>query len=258
MASASQEIVPLQKYSVMQIDPVELQEALADNLGGEQIREFDLPTVKIPSGGQTSWSVPSVSGEKIVKTIEGVIIAHKWTRGYWADSLDDTGGGQPPDCSAPDARTGTGFPFRKPGEVIAPDAEPVTMACEECPNSQFGSARSGRGQACQHRKLIMLLPPTGLLPLIVNLAPTSGQPARDFFLGLSGEEPPVSYRRAHVKIGLEKVQGQGVPDYAKATFELVDTIDDEVLERINAIGDVFRTAFATARVVNAEGDVKAV
>lgn len=250
---ASQEIVPIEQYSVMQIDPAELREALEDNLGGEQITEFDLPTVKLPSGGQMAWVVPGVQGDEIVKELEGIVLAHKWTRSFWANSIDTAGGGQPPDCSAPDARNGYGYPFLRAGEETT-EMEPRTMRCEECPNSKRGSGRNG-GQACQLRKLIMLLPPTGVLPRVVNLAPTSTQPAKDFFLGLSGLTPIVNWRRAHVKIGLEKARNKDGVDYAKATFELVDAIDDEVFDRIKAISEVFGAAFEQARIVNAAGDV---
>ena len=44
--------------------------ALTYNLGGQPIRPFDLPRIKVPGGDTKFWTVPSIRGDESVERID--------------------------------------------------------------------------------------------------------------------------------------------------------------------------------------------
>jgi hypothetical protein len=228
----STDIVKFASYAVAQIEPAELQEILADNLGGEDINRFALPTVKVPSGGGRSWELQTTRGVESIVELEGVIVAHGTKRAFYPGKYE--GGNQPPSCASEDAKTGTGYPHATADEPY-PDEPPTTLECAECPNSQWGSAADGRGQACGLRRVLALLRPSGVLPIVVDLGPTSTRAVRDFLLGLASEG--ISYKRAIVGITLEPATNATGIKYSRAVFALKGVLDDEELTRVREIGD---------------------
>src|SRR5690606_20046028 len=86
-------------YAVMEVPEAELAEIISANLGGEGITQFDLDRVRIPAGGSTMWSVPTLDGEEETRVLEGIIIHFTTPRAYWKTPFDESGGGTPPDCS---------------------------------------------------------------------------------------------------------------------------------------------------------------
>ena len=99
-------------YQIMQHDPAEVGEIIAELFGRTGPDRFDLGQIKVPSGqGPAMWAVPTLEGEdEAVKTIDGVVIATQDIRVYYRTSFEDSGGGVPPDCSSADSVTGQGNP----------------------------------------------------------------------------------------------------------------------------------------------------
>jgi hypothetical protein len=148
-----------------------------ENLGGESINPFDLVRIKVPSGGGLAWTVPTFDGDQdITKTIEGIVVAWRDTRSYW--NTEYTGEGSPPDCSCENIRTGVGV--GDPGGV-----------CDACMYAQFGSDPKGSGgQACKLSRLLFVMTPGSVLPMVITVPPTSVKNIRQYFMGLIGKQIP--------------------------------------------------------------------
>lgn len=232
------DLVPFEKYEIAGIQPQALIEAVEANLGGQKLSPQDLDTIKMPSGGGTFWAVPDLEGERPEKTIQGVIVMHQGVRAFWKTSIDDGGGGTPPDCHSPDLEWGYG----DPGDGLRSQGR----GCESCPMAQFGTADGGEGpgQACTQSHLLFLIQPEDMLPVVVRLSPTSLKPARQFLMRLSSKAVP--YYRVVVELGLEPARSQGGQDYAKATFKVVGRLNPEEGKRVKDLGDAFAPLFQQA------------
>lgn len=225
MAAASNELVPFASYAVAQFDTATLSEALEANLAGGDVNlDRDLDRVKIPGSGGTTWTIPTLEGEEETKVLEGIIVAWKNVRAYYATSFDENPG-MPPTCSSNDAVVGHGFPFHKgDGE---PEGDPTTLPCANCPNSQWGTAEKGNGQACQQNRLLFMLTPGDMLPLIVKLPATSIKPCGNFFMGLTRKGKP--FYAVQTRIALEKTKNDANIDYSEARFSLAHELNpDEI------------------------------
>ncbi|MFZ5926320.1 MAG: hypothetical protein ACOYX1_02620 [Acidobacteriota bacterium] len=188
--------------------------ALSTNIGSGGLTEFDLPRIKIPAGGGIRWAVPTLEGEVMEPSIEGVIVLARDTRAYYSQPISETGGSQPPDCWSADGATGSG----KPGG-----------ACLACPLARYGSAPGGRGQACKQIKQLFVLRGSLLLPEVVTLPPTSLKPAKQYLLKLTSQGVP--YYAVVTRIGLERTKNaQGIA-YSRAVLSFVRRLAPEEVER---------------------------
>lgn len=246
---AGTDIVKFEKYTLAQADTGVLNEVLDANLAGQEMGAGDLDRVKIPSGGQTVFEVPTLEGTDAAKTIQGVIVHHSLQRVYWKDSLDETGGGQPPDCQSPDNTWGYG----QPGDELRAKGR----GCGDCPYSNFGSADDGegRGQACKQVHLLFVVTKDELLPFVISLPPTSLKPAKSYLWKLSSRLVP--FYGVVTEIGLVKDSNQDGTEYAKATFSAVHRLTDEERARIKEYADKLAPVFSATRAFDenaASGD----
>lgn len=233
--AASTELIPVEEYAAITMPQADLMEVIRENLGGETISEFDLDRVKMPSGGGRTWSVPTLDGEEDKREVEGVIVYYRDARSYWSTPFE--GGSEPPDCSSPDAQFAQGDPG-----VSVPTDPHGRLICAQCPHSQFGSAEGdSNAQACRLGRLLFLLTPETLLPLVVALPPTSVQFAKRYFLRLASRAVP--YSGVVTKIGLDKTKSGGGIEYSIATFSMGARLEGEQLERIRAYAAELRPAF---------------
>jgi hypothetical protein len=179
---------------------------IKDNLDGEDLNPRDLDRVSIPAGGGFTWCVPTLGGEMNIPEIIGVIVGIKNCRAYWLG--DYAGGGEPPSCVSDDNVTGVG----DPGGV-----------CHNCPLAEFGSDSRGKGQACKQVKRVFVVPPKSLLPMVVQLPPTSLEPCRKYVTRLGSEF--LGYRDVVTRIALSKEKsGDGIA-YSKAAFTMEGRLD---------------------------------
>lgn len=237
----AEELVPVESYAAMKVDPAGFIEQVKENLGGRTLGPQDLDRVKTPSSGTQAWTVPSIFGEQMEQEITGVIVGFRNVRRYWKDSLDESGGGNPPDCRSEDAVWGYG----DPGDSLRAQGK----TCQECPNAQWGSGERN-SQACQQRRLLFVLREKGLLPLVIDLAPSSVEASIRYVTGLlsEGEQP----QSVISTIGLDKKSGDGVPDYSVATFKAVELLEGDVRERVAAYAAELKPVFTRVAQAAAE------
>lgn len=227
------DLVPVGDYAAMQKDPAAFIEAVRENLGGRQLGPQDLDRIKTPSSGTQAFVVPSIHGEQMMQSISGVIVGFRNVRRYWKASLDETGGGTPPDCRSEDAIWGYG----DPGDTL----RAAGKTCQECPNAQWGSGERN-SQACQQRRLLFVLREKGLLPVVIDLAPTSVEASIKYVTGLLSEGETVS--SVITTISLDKKTGEGVPDYSVATFTVAEVLEGDVRGRVQAYAEQLKPVFA--------------
>jgi len=231
-------VVSGQDFAITKTDITMLPELLSTNLGDlgdEGLREFDLIRTGIPAGGSQSWTVPDAGGEPLsVPEIEGIVIFHGDRRAFWLRSFDETGGGTPPNCSSVDGRRGSGIIRGEEGE------EPKQRACKTCPMSQWGSANpdnpDDNGQACTQRKVVFFMRKGDILPMVLDLAPTSIKPFKMFAMQLTSRGIP--FYGAVVAIGL-RVENDGGPSgkikYSVVNPRLVSRLDDETTKIMRSV-----------------------
>ena len=174
MSESSTAVVPFEEGQFTVLHPEQgaaIREAIAENLGDQQLRLLDLPRITVPAGGGTSWEKADMTTGQVesVKSIQGVLVSYMRQRLYFASSFEEEPN-VPPACVSVDGVTGTGDPGG---------------SCEVCPMAQFGSHRGGRGQACSEVGRIAVLEPGVALPLIINVPPTSLRPLKNYNLGLA-------------------------------------------------------------------------
>lgn len=216
MASKDLVVNNEQRYLPAKFDGFDWQDVVRDNLGGEAPGAFDLPRIRIPSGGGIAWTVPTLEGPDAQKTISGVIIHWQTMRGYWKIPFDQAGAGTPPDCSSNDGTVGRGEPG---GD------------CATCPLNQFGSGKDN-SKACKEVRMLFVLRLGDILPVAVPLAPMSIKPCKDFFMGLASEKRR-PYYSVETTLGLEQAQNKNSIKYSKANFGYVRNLEPEEQAYIN-------------------------
>jgi hypothetical protein len=216
----------------------EVEEILADNIGDEALDEFDLPRVKVPSGGGKIWEVPTLQGTKGVETLEGIVVAFKLTRSYWSP---DAGKGTPPSCKSDNAVIGIGD---------IGDGEVKQHECKTCPWSQYGTAINDKGepaagQACNAKEIWFLMRPDSFLPMALALPATSLKPAKSYRVGTLGA---AGMRMSSVvtSIRLEQGKSGGGDAYSKIVPSVGEVLSAEEAARAAAYAQKFRPLFDAA------------
>lgn len=226
------DLQPLEEYAIATRSDA-MAEVMKENVGQGGMTVFDLDRVKMPTGGGKLWSVPGLAGEEDVRTIDGIIVAWSEPRAFWATSLDDGGGGNPPDCSSTDGVHGRGM------YGVGSDAH-SSGECDTCPMSEWGSkgelrGDDARGQACKQMRLLFMLRRDDLLPLAMFLPPTSIGPVRKYFMRLASRGIP--YYGVVTTLGLEQTKNSGNIEYSVVTAEMAGALGDEDRARVKAYAE---------------------
>lgn len=161
-------------FRVMTSSRDEVRDIIRLNLQGSKISSTDIPRIKVPTGGSTTWQVPTLDGETNAKSVEGIVVCYTDRRAFWPGQEVT---GQPPSCRSDDMVRGIGV--RKEGD------DPGPHECDSCEFAQFGSGARGRGQACKQVRSVYLMQPDIYLPIALNLPPTSLKSTRQWFLRLA-------------------------------------------------------------------------
>lgn len=243
-------LVKFEQFQIAQMDNDVLAEIMEANVGGE-LGEFDLDRVGMPSGGATTWVIPDIEGEIETKTLTGVMVHWKEARAFWHKSFDETGGGSPPDCFSNDNTIGEG--------AFGPGSEGnPTGKCADCPMSDWGSANpaddSVRGQACKQMRVVYLIQPDSLLPLVIVLPPTSINAHKKFLLRLVGKAIP--YWGVVVNVELEKQRSAGGINYAAATWAVASKLAVDEADKMREYGKQIAGAFDNVIDVISDADVR--
>lgn len=254
------ELVPI-NYAILDIEPASIVEMLAENTGEANISEFDLDRVKVPAGGSTTWAVPSLEGEQELKTIEGVIVYQRTVRSFWAQRMEESGGGTPPDCSSQDGIYGVGTPklgdiehpaLVSPGVQYNARGEPGHEAkyeCKFCPLAAFGSGGNGRSQACKQSRLIFLLREHSVLPLLIAAPPSSLRAVKQYMLRLSGAGVP--FYGVVTSFSLERVKNADNIQYSEIKPAMAQRLTSEDTAKMRAVSRALAPVLAA---VSAEAE----
>lgn len=245
-ASTAIEVVKSDSYAIARMGKDQVRDLVLANLGDGGISEFDMTRVNVPGAGGLSWQVPDLNGEPDqTKEIEGVILLHGNRRAYYKLSFEETGGGTPPDCSSLDGKIGIGYIL---GEEAGPENPPKTRHCATCPMAQWGSVnktnpngKKNNAQACSQRKLLFVLRKDDVLPLVIDLAPTSIKPFTQFMMRLTQKGIP-SYG-AVVGIGLKNDQSSGNIKYSAVNLRLIGLLDEPGKAAMQAAAEAMRPFF---------------
>lgn len=202
-----------ENYLPMMISQDDFREAISENLGDGGMSVSDLMKIKVPSAGGRAWDI---NGEP-EKELRGVIIFHTSPNAFWADQFN--GQNNPPDCSSIDGHTGVGSPG---GE------------CLSCPMNQFGSD-GGKGKMCKNMKRLYVLTQDAMLPVVVNLPPTSLKVYKQYTVGLTTRAIP--YWGLETVMTLEKDKNPDGIEYSKVVFTLGAIIPKEQKPGIKAYRD---------------------
>lgn len=192
-----------------------LGDAIAENLGGDQITAQQLTTIRIPSGGGMAWAYPTETGVEPRATFEGIILHRQKARAYWATTLDQGEGNAPPDCRSDDAIYGIGDPG---GD------------CARCPLAQFGSKLDAKGkptgaQACKALELLYTMIPGEVMPVRVIAPPTSLRQVRDYMFRLtSSRQRP--YSTVVTRFALEQAKSNSGITYSRMVLTPFADLDE--------------------------------
>lgn len=226
----------ISQYPVLSPDSSDsaLTEIMDENMGSDGVQFFDLDRITLPAGGGIAWEVPTLDGADSLQSLEGIVVAWRAPRAYWAEALEESGGGQPPDCSSQDGVIGVG--------AYGVDSETNPEGrCDKCPMNEWGSGRDGRGKGCgESRQLFMLLPGRNL-PVTVSLPVTSIAPFRKYMLRLAGEGIP--YYGVITKLGLKKTETSGGIKYSVVEPKKGETLDAAGRAAAKSYGDTLKKSF---------------
>lgn len=253
MASTDLIVIEADGFIALQHDLDEVSEFIHENLDGQDIGEFDLTRLRVPSGKATKyrWEIPTLDGSEVVDEIQGIIVSQKQTRGYWPLSIDDGGGNTPPVCASADGRTGVGKPWANKLDPN-PDGDPTTQPCKQCPHSRFGSAEKGDGQACKQSSSLFLLMETGFLPAVVSVPPTSLASVKQYMLHLANHG--IRFNQVITSFTLEKESNAGGTEYARIQPKLAGRLDPDAAEKAKAYGAMLAPTFDRVAAEQATGE----
>lgn len=215
---------------------------IKENFGDDGIRPLDLEQITVPAGGGTTWEVPTLDGLRGERELAGIVVAWRAPRVYWSTKPDDREGGTtPPDCSSTDGKFGTGEYGR--GSEGNPSGR-----CDSCPMNEWGSqgtlqGDNSRGKACRERRQLFMLLPGSVLPVVVNLPPTSIQDVRKYFLRLSSNGRP--FFSVVTKLTLEKIS-KGGQNYSVVHAGAGDLLDDGAIVQARAFNQEMEAVLASA------------
>lgn len=241
------DIVKSEEYAIIKHGD-RVTEVLADNLGGEKIGPLDLPRIKVPAGGGVGWEVPTLDGTEVAQELVGVIIFHQIGRLYWKVPLDEGGGNQPPDCWSEDGVYGTGLMADRISSRIGRRCK-----CEDdCPMSKFGTdPKGGRGQACKQSRKLFLIRPSDMMPVHVQIPPTSLQNSMAYMLRLTGAGK--RYTDVLTRLKLEKATNRAGIVYAKVVFTAAGELPPDHAETFHKLRKQLEPSLRKVRTMDGAG-----
>jgi len=221
-------LATMEKYAVMQNGVERVNDIIKENLGIDKMTLSDLEKIKVPAGGSLAFEIPTLEGVDSVKEFEGVIIAWKVVRSYFDKPFD--GSQEPPVCSSDGGEMGYGCPN---GE-----AEPTWHECATCPLNQWDTGKDGIGKACSEKRLLFVIRPEDMLPVVVVAPPTSIKNNRQFFMKLAGRAIP--YYGVSTKFSLEKADSTKGIKYSKIVFSVSQKLSKEETDKFSSMSAMFK------------------
>lgn len=233
--------VAVVKFDVAAIEP-DFIETIREEMDG--LGSLPMENIKIPAGGGIAFELPTDDPDNpdMVKEVTGIIVAHHPQNSWWAQSY--SGANENPDCFSPDGKQGVNT---STGEV---------RACDGCLMNQFGSAvdaqgRPAKGKACKNLHRLFILQEGALLPVIINIPPTSIKAWKDYLgkrLLLKGKKPS----QVITKVSLKKaVSGDGIT-YSQCVFTKVADLTADIMEQVKPTAELTKQLLASQQQSIAE------
>lgn len=230
----SNEIVKQQQQQFPALTP-ENSIAIASNITEMGLSIFDLPRMKVPSGGVTAWEIQTLSGVEYAKERDVVILASRGGQRAWYRSAVVDGAGAPPDCSSQDGITGTGVNTLEGGK-------PGKHECSSCPWDQWKSKRGGadsNAKDCKEFAQVLVATIDGSMPTLVTVPPTSLKALKAYAIKLM--DGGKRHYTVVTRLSLEKVSGSG-PDYSRIKFDFVRDLEASDSAAINDLAVALKAA----------------
>jgi hypothetical protein len=196
-------------------------EAMAANLGeGAALREGDLTRVTIPTGGSTTWLVPSIMGDEPAKSIDGILV-YQCVRGIvWPKAEPEEG--SLPALVSHDLKTAHLVSDNLSDEFVDSIADAQLPSGEydwnKLPQSQWGSGKDGNGKAAKEQRVLYILREGDPLPLVVVIQPGSLKNWQQFILAMT--KAGIPYWRAVISLSLEKTTSKAGQPFSQVVPEL--------------------------------------
>jgi len=205
--------------------------------------------IKIPTGGNLFWMVPTEEGEDSQKELVGVILDHYTVRAFWLGAY--SGGNSPPTCSSFDGRQGS-LPRNQDGEFGECGSHLKDSDPHKCKWAKFGTAvkpdgSPGRGQACKLKHRVYLLPlGKSYFPYLIPLSVMSATKKYEgsistYVVKLGGQLKKLCDVKTRVKL-IGDTNSDGL-DYSKAQFfEISGGLTKEEKEMTTFLGTQLKSA----------------
>lgn len=251
------ELVPITKEFTALAQVSNLGDVIKANIGEQGISMFSLERIKVGSGESTAFTVTDELGTKQKPLIEfeAVLCSHKGQRGWWAQSMEQTGGGSPPDCSSTDLVHGYGFNGNAEGTV-------GEWKCASCPKNQWGSARPKngapqKGKDCREVKAVLLLRKgreQHIFPSLMIIPPGSLMAFQKYMTALCSQALPY-YALLH-KFSLVSSKSDGGITYPMLRIEVARRLEKEEMEALLTYAEKIGAAFGKAPPTMRQDDVE--
>lgn len=226
-------------------------ELLHENLGddGENIGIGNFKRVKVPSSELSAWMIQR-AGESIAqKELTGIIVAWKARRSMWLNGEPD---GSQPDCHSLDNKRPVSLGLYGPQGERA--AQNPTGMCRTCPMAAFGSdPKGGRGTACKEQRLLFLVIPDAMFPLVVHIPRTSIKGVQEFMLDLLDARK--KYFQVEVGLSLVKDKNKVGQEFNRVQMRKIRELEPGESDATKLYGDQIKALIEQAMVDFSESAV---
>lgn len=236
-------------FALLQEGAIEdMTEAIHENLAGGSLSLRHLTRIQMPAAGSTVWQVPTAEGEKNEAAITGIVILQQPRRVYYEKSMNEADGeNNRPDCFSNDAKVGYGVRFK--GE------QPSAMDCADCPLAKFGP--NGERPRCQLRRNLYVLREDDVMPVVVDLPPTSIKNVENYMASLI--QTGTRYSHAVTEISLQKATSKGGNGarqnaYSEAIFKKVGEVERSDRPAVNDYKKAIEALVAQPVATNGTGN----
>lgn len=201
--------------AVLGNEPGALAELIRENIGTD-ISVFDLPRIKVPTGGGTFWNYQTAEGPQSTPALEGIIACKHATKSRWDVDYDDASETTPPDCHSADGITGIG----KPGGD-----------CATCPFNQYETATKGSGKACKDMADLFIITRNGIVPTAIQVPRTSLKSLKQYGIQIMNAGLSIHDVLTKFTLRTEKKAGK---DTAIIEFSSLGPVPDEMRAFVRA------------------------
>jgi hypothetical protein len=223
----STDLVPIElnQYPTLVPDSRLRQALQANTKIGAGFEISDLERIKTPTGGQTKWLIPTVTGEEVVDALIGIPV-YFGLRGILWPSEEPTMEGLTPLLVTTDLlkarRVGDDYGDIDPDELEEYALGDGWYDWTKLPWNQWGSGPKGVGTRCKESRVLAILREKETFPKIWNAPRMSSRILGPFIRRL-----PIRHYEAVISLGLQAVTNPAGQPYSVPTCKLVGDLGEE-------------------------------